>query len=52
MAKFVEIKGAELMEKIEALCNKSVDTMPDIIYDNDLPVGILWYEVLLMGINN
>ena len=51
MAMFGEIKGAKLMEEIEALCNKSADTMLDILYDNDLSVGVFEYEVLLTGIN-
>ena len=51
MAMLVEIKGSELMEEIEALCNKDADTILDILYDNDLPVGIFEYEVLLSGID-
>ncbi|NOR56615.1 MAG: hypothetical protein GQ531_10485 [Sulfurovum sp.] len=50
-AMFVELKGEELMEEIEALCNKNADTMLDILYDNSLPLGAFEYEVLLTGIN-
>ena len=42
----------EIMEKIEAMCNKNADTIFDIQYDNGLPVGVFEYEVLLIGINS
>ena len=35
------------MDEIEALCNKSADT----IFDNSLLLEVFEYEVLLTGIN-
>lgn len=48
---FGEGKGGDIMEEIEALCNKNADTIFDIQYDNDLPLEVFEYEVLLSGID-
>ncbi len=46
-----EGKGGDVMEEIEALCNKNTDTIFDIQYDNNLPLEVFEYEVLLSGID-
>jgi hypothetical protein len=47
---FNEDKGMIIIEEIEALCNKNADTIFDIKYDNNLPLDVFEYEVLLSGI--
>ncbi len=52
MSMLGETKGGEIMNELEALCNKNADTIFDIQYDDGLPVGVFEYEVLLTGIKN
>ena len=47
---FREGKGMTVIEEIEALCNKNIDTIFDIQYDNSLALDVFEYEVLLSGI--
>ncbi len=48
---FGESEGEIIIEKIEALCNKDADTIFDIQHDNNLPLDVFEYEVLLSGID-
>jgi hypothetical protein len=43
-------QGINVMDEIEALCNKNTDTIFDIQYDNSLSLDVFEYEVLLSGI--